>query len=541
MHDVPTGYPPVPMIRAALQGLGGLGLFLLGMVVMTEGLALLASGAVRGVLARQTRSTARGALAGALTTALVQSSSVTTVATVGFVGAGLLTFPNALGIVFGANAGTTVTGWIVATLGFKLDLGTIVPPVILAGVLLRLFGRGTPRSVGLALAGFGLVFLGIEVLKSGMAGLEGELTPADLPGESLGGRIALVGIGFAVTAVTQSSSAGVATAIAALHARTISFEQAGALVVGMDIGTTLTALVATIGATTAARRTGAAHVIYNVITGIGAFLLLPVYATILREWARAEPELALVGFHTAFNVLGVLLVLPVAGRFAHFIERLVPERGPRWTEALEPVLLSQPPLALHAVERALRERAAAAFAFVTTEASGDVPDRERALDRLEEALSEVRAYLDRVPVADRDSTDTRRRESAMHVVDHLRRMLHRCRAQRLERARRDEELEAWTARFVDALAAGEGAAEERLAALHRELDDAEQTFRARLLRRAAAEDLTVDEALRKLDDFRALRRLCHHGWRIAHHLARPTDATSLAAAAATPSDEFGTA
>jgi phosphate:Na+ symporter len=133
------------------------------MAVMTEGLGALAGDAVRAALMRFTRSPVSGAVTGVATTALLQSSSATTVAAVGFVGAGLIGFPDALGIIFGANIGTTVTGWLVALLGFKPQLGALASPLVFVGAVLRLFGRGRMASIGYALAGFGLIFVGITV------------------------------------------------------------------------------------------------------------------------------------------------------------------------------------------------------------------------------------------------------------------------------------------------------------------------------------------------------------------------------------------
>jgi len=157
-------------VTSLLQTLGGLGLFLFGMVVMTDALRVLAGASIRDALMRFTRSPLSGAITGAASTAILQSSSATTVAAVGFVGAGLMGFNSALGIVFGANVGTTLTGWIVMGLGFKLDLGALMLPIVLVGTLLRLFGRGRIANAGLAAAGFGVIFVGIEQMQLGMAG-----------------------------------------------------------------------------------------------------------------------------------------------------------------------------------------------------------------------------------------------------------------------------------------------------------------------------------------------------------------------------------
>jgi len=314
-----------------LQAIGGLGLFLLGMIIMTEGLRALAGDAIRAALMRFTSSPASGAMTGAVSTAILQSSSATTVAAVGFVGAGLMTFTSSLGIIFGANIGTTITGWMVALLGFKLKLGTVMLPLILLGAVLKLFASGKWAASGYTLAGFGLIFVGIGAMQDGMSGMQGLITPQTLPDDTWLGRIQIVMLGAVATIITQSSSAGVAATLTALHASAISFEQALALVIGMDIGTTITAVLATIGGTTAAKRTGISHLIYNLITGSGALLLITPYILVLLYFAptalAANAELSLVAFHTLFNILGLILILPFTSRFARFIERLVPEKG----------------------------------------------------------------------------------------------------------------------------------------------------------------------------------------------------------------------
>ena len=243
----------------ALQALGGLGLFLLGMIIMTDGLRTLGGDSMRAALMRFTHSPFTGAATGAISTAILQSSSATTVAAVGFVGAGLLTFPQSLGIIFGANLGTTITGWLVALLGLKLQLGELVLPLVFVGAILKLFARDKVSAVGYALAGFSLIFIGITQMQLGMSGMQGLITPDNLPEDTWLGRIQLVGLGVIATVITQSSSAGVAATLTVLYAGAIRFEQAAALVIGMDIGTTVTAAMAVIGGTIEARRTGLAH------------------------------------------------------------------------------------------------------------------------------------------------------------------------------------------------------------------------------------------------------------------------------------------
>jgi phosphate:Na+ symporter len=229
-----------------MQVLGGIGIFMIGMIVMTEGLRSLAGESISKALMRFTKTPASGALTGAVTTAILQSSSATTVAAVGFVGAGLLAFPEALGIVFGANIGTTITGWMVALLGLDLKLGTVILPFILLGAILKLFFRDKLAAIGYAIAGFGLIFVGIEWMQDAMSGMESVLLQKYLPESSFIGYIELLFMGIIVTMITQSSSAGVAATLTLLYSGLIEFDQAAALVIGMDVGTTFTAVMASV-------------------------------------------------------------------------------------------------------------------------------------------------------------------------------------------------------------------------------------------------------------------------------------------------------
>ena len=154
--------------ESIFQAIGGLGLFLIGIIILTNGLRDLAGDAMRSALMRFTHSPVSGALTGSITTAILQSSSATTVAAIGFVGAGLISFSESLGIIFGANIGTTVTGWIVVLLGFKLQIVNIMMLFVLLGALLRLFAKNRLATFGYTLAGFSIIFVGIAMMQQGM-------------------------------------------------------------------------------------------------------------------------------------------------------------------------------------------------------------------------------------------------------------------------------------------------------------------------------------------------------------------------------------
>jgi len=418
-------------ILTILNTFGGLGLFLLGMIIMTEGLRSLAGDAIRSALMHFTKSPLSGAVTGAVTTAILQSSSATTVAAVGFVGAGLMAFPEALGIIFGANIGTTITGWMVALLGFKFHLGTIVLPLILLGAILKLFFHDKIAAFGYALAGFGLIFVGITLLQEGMSGFEGIITPENLPSDSLMGRLKLVMLGIIATLITQSSSAGIAATLTALYGNAINFEQAAALVIGMDVGTTVTAAMASIGGSANVRRAGLSHVIYNLFTGVMALFLITPYVYI---WESISPdaliqnaEIALVAFHTSFNILGVLIALPFTHQFAYLMKKIIPSKKLKFAKKLDKRLLEEEPnLALEAARISIQDEFIALLQH-TNFILGDIQHGKKVnLALLQSALNKTQNYVDRINLKKEENTKWKQVISLMHILDHAQRLHERC-------------------------------------------------------------------------------------------------------------------
>lgn len=515
-----------------LRVAGGIGLFLLGMAQLTDGLRRLAGSALRRLLARFTRSPVSGAVAGAVATAVVQSSSATTVAAVGFVGAGLLTFPQALGVILGANVGSTMTGWLIAVVGFKLELGTVALPLVLAGALLALFGPGRLRPLGWALAGFSLLFIGIDLIQQGIAPLEGALTPADFPPDTLFGRLQLVLIGILITVVTQASSVGVATVLVALATGTITVPLAAAMVIGMDIGTTFKTVIAGLGGSAASRRTGYAHLIYNLLSAVVAFFLLDLYAMAVAAWfsgdAAGDAQIAVVAFHTGFNLLGLVLVLPVIGPFARLVIWLVPERGPALTRRLDDRLLADPGAAADAAAATVRAIADELFSILAAALAPQPWTHAQAtrLARVEEALEVTRQFLERLRTAPGDGGASVRHLAAMHALDHLIRLAGRCgQSERIAALQGEPRLRRLAGVLRSLALAEEGGvdlatAEPRLDRLRRMLRRQREGYRARTLLAAAQHRVDAETALLRLDGIRWLHRVSYHLWRIAHHLAR---------------------
>ncbi len=322
----PALEPTTPSSFEMFGGLlGGAGLFLLGMYMLTEGLKLAAGRALAGMLEHWTSTPVRGLGAGILITALVQSSTAVTVAGIGFVNAGLLSLKNALWVIFGSNVGTTMNAWLVAALGFGFKIDAFALPFVGIGAALMLAtAKVRPRALGQALAGFGVLFLGIDVLKDTFSafGAGIDLQQFIVPG--LPGWAMLVAIGTLITILLQASGAAIAIIITSAQTGLISTEAACAMVIGTNIGTTFTAVLSAIGATANARRLAAAHVFFNLITGAVALLLLPALIALLgalSSWfdQPATPAVMVAMFHTAFNLLGVALMVPSSRRLLDFL------------------------------------------------------------------------------------------------------------------------------------------------------------------------------------------------------------------------------
>lgn len=345
------------LLLTAGSAFGGLGLFLLAVRMITEGMKTAAGNALRDILGSWTSTPGRGVLAGLGITALVQSSSAVTVATIGFVNAGLLTLYQSLGVIYGANVGTTMTGWLVALVGFNFKLEAFALPLIGLGMALRVV-RGDSRlgALGEALAGFGLFFIGLDVLKGAFEGLSGLIHLNSAMVAGWWGLPLYVAIGFFMTLVTQSSSAAIAITLTAATGGVLSLAAAAAMVIGANVGTTSTAGLAVIGATPNAKRVAAAHLVFNLLTGVVALLLLPLMLWLVRVTGEVlglhdVPAVSLALFHTVFNLLGVAIMFPLSKRLSDWLagrfrsEEEIVSRP----KHLDPNVLVTPILALNAL------------------------------------------------------------------------------------------------------------------------------------------------------------------------------------------------
>lgn len=344
-------------LLTAGSALGGVGLFLLAVSMITDGLKTAAGNSLRGILGRWTSTTWRGVLAGLGMTALVQSSSAVTMATIGFVNAGLLPLYQALGVIYGANVGTTMTGWLVAAVGFDFKLELFALPLVGIGMALHVLGGDSRRAaIGQALAGFGLFFIGLGVLKDAFDGLAGSVQFHHGAGDAPWQLLLYVLAGFVMTLVTQASSAAIAITLTAATGGLLSLAAAAAMVIGANVGTTATAGLAVIGATPNAKRVAAAHLVFNLLTGGVALLLLPGMLWLVAVTGEAlglhnAPAVSLALFHTVFNVLGVAIMFPLSKRLSRWLAgrfRTGEEIASR-PRHLDPNVLVTPVLALNAL------------------------------------------------------------------------------------------------------------------------------------------------------------------------------------------------
>lgn len=387
---------------------GGIGLFLLGMKLMTDGLKVAAGMALRHILAQWTRTPMRGFLSGILITSLVQSSSAVTVAVIGFVNAGLLSLLQTIYVIYGTNIGTTMTSWLVALVGFKVNVLALALPLIGLGMGVRVFSGASRRgALGEAIAGFGLFFLGIGILKDTFVDVGTGLSLQDYPVDGMG-LLLFTGVGFLLTLMMQSSSAALAVTLTAAAGGLIPIGAAAAVVIGANVGTTSTAALAVLGATANAQRVAAAHVMFNLLTGLVALLLLsPLLSLIvmLRGVFGLGDSIttSLAMFHTLFNILGVLMLWFVTPRLVQWLERRL--RGAE-VDVGRPVYLDNnvvgtPALALNALVMELQRMGDFASkmlsdAFSTERHTGAQLHKERAvMERLVEAVNEFSLTLQR--------------------------------------------------------------------------------------------------------------------------------------------------
>lgn len=574
-------------MSTTISVLGGVGLFLLGMSVMTTGLKALAGSGLRTTLGKMAATPLSGAFWGALVTLIVQSSSATTMTTIGLVSAGLLTFAQGLALVFGANVGTTGTGWLIALIGVRVSLTAYALPMIFAGALIMLLARGRASAAGASVAGFALVLYGLTTLQQGMSGLAERMHPSDFPtvfGQgvpwwtSLFGILTLILIGLVMTALMQSSTAAIAVTLSAHFAGAIALDQACALIIGQNIGTATSSALAAIGASFTAKRLALAYILFKLIAALLALALFPFTIPLLvRASHSVDGVTLLAAYHTAYNVVGVAVLLPLINRFTQFVERILPERGSPLTRSLDRAALETPLAAEEAVRRTVArslaticEAVGAALTWTKAAPFGPAKKDAGTITEAGDALRQAQEFISEVSGPPASPKEEARLTSTMHSLDHATRLAEVAN-EKSEFASlansgpedvRAAELCAEAMRHaaligekvgtlpltpdeatpVEPLEASEQIAtnestEQALAQLEhcaKSLSNLQQTHRKATFSSVAAGSLDADEALARVDNVRRLESLARHAWRSAAHLIGITDAANSDATPAPP-------
>jgi phosphate:Na+ symporter len=319
-------------ISSVFNIVGSLGLFLFGMKVMSDGIQQTAGERLQRVLAFMTGNRIAGVLTGFAVTAIIQSSSATTVMVVSFVNAGLLTLKQAIGVIMGANIGTTVTAWIVSLVGFSFKISAFALPAVGIGFLLTVI-KWKHKDVGTVFLGFGLLFMGLDFLTNSMPALSVEQLDSITSISNYGflSILLAVGIGMGVTLLIHSSSASTAIIITMGFQGLISYEFAAGMILGANIGTTIDAALAAIGTKTAAQRAALVHVLFNVLGTVWALVFFHPLMRLVDGITPGVPASAaltthLAMLHTVFNLINTLLFLPFVDLFARAVSLLIKDK-----------------------------------------------------------------------------------------------------------------------------------------------------------------------------------------------------------------------
>ena len=357
-----------------LNLLGALGLFLYGMKVMSDALMSLAGHRMRTLMVKLTSNRFKGVLTGLGITGLIQSSSATTLMVVSFVNAQLLSLTEAIGVIMGANIGTTLTAWLITILGFKVKMSAVAIPLMIVGFVFYIKKAKKQHYIGKFIVGFALLFIGLQFMKDTVPNLE--QNPAifaffqSTSNTGFGGILLFVLIGTLLTLILQSSSATMALTLVAAAQGLLSFEAAAAIVLGENIGTTITANMAALIAGTQAKRTAAAHFLFNIIGVIWVLIIFYAFLgfvdTLAGYFQGAKPmenpsdiPVGLSIFHTTFNIINTCLLLGFVTVIAKLVTRLIPEKPEAVIEFskpkfLKPNFLKYPETAIHVLLRECR-------------------------------------------------------------------------------------------------------------------------------------------------------------------------------------------
>jgi phosphate:Na+ symporter len=322
----------------------GVSIFLFGMLFLEEGFKAFTGGVLEKLLQKTTDKTWKSLLFGVISTSIMQSSSLVSVITISFISAGLVTLVGGIGIIFGANIGTTTGAWLVAAFGLKVKISAYAMPMLVFGIVLSFQKSKYLKGIGSVLAGLGFLFLGIHYMKEGFEAFKGSFDLASLAVAGYPGLFLFAGIGAAATVVMQSSHATLVLILTALAAGQITYENGLALAIGANVGTTITAIIGALSANVQGKRLAGAHLIFNVVTGVIAIAFISqfVWAVDIISnsvgIAKDNYTMKLAVFHTLFNLTGVIVMVPLIGRLADYLYKVLPERE---KDLAQPLYLSE--------------------------------------------------------------------------------------------------------------------------------------------------------------------------------------------------------
>lgn len=383
----------------------GVAILLFGMIMLEDGFDAFAEGPLQKLLRKATNKLYKSLGLGFLVTSILQSSSLISVITISFLSAGLIELYAGIGIIFGANIGTTTTAWLVALFGLKIKISALAMPMLAFGVLFVFQKSKNLKGIGYVLAGLGFFFLGINFMKQGFDIYQDSINLADYSMSGFWGLIVYTLIGILITLILQSSSAAMALFLTALAVGQITYDNSLALAIGANIGTTITAILGALSSNTAGKRLAGAHLIFNLVTAIIALVFISQlgqlvnYVSNITGIAPDNYTLKLALFHSIFNVIGVLVMIPfikVLVRFLNrfFIEKDISEVNIEYPVYLNESVLAYPQSALRALldeskrlfEKSTFKIVAHGLNLHTTDLKGD--------DKIKEVVKKSQEELD---------------------------------------------------------------------------------------------------------------------------------------------------
>lgn len=447
------GEMPVPWgILKILIIVGSLGFFIYGMKIMSEGIQKAAGNKLRQILGAMTSNRFKGVFTGFVTTSLVQSSSATTVMVVSFVNAGLLTLVQAVGVIMGANIGTTLTAWLISVFGFKVDIAGFALPLIAIGVLLLFTNKNRLKSWGEVFIGFAILFMGLEFLKGSVPDLKSNPEALEfikhISGSGMHHLLIAILIGTIVTVVVQSSSAAMAITIVLCKLGYIPFEMACGMVLGENIGTTITANAAAIVANVHAKRAARAHFIFNTFGVVWMIFAFDLFIYSIDNYMVQSGEgsplqiqearpVALAIFHTSFNIINLLLMVWFIPHIVKIVIRMVPSKGGLDQEFhldyIQSGLMSTPELSILEAKKEIAKfgKITSRMSTFTQEIMVEIDKKkkdklykrirkyEEITDRVE---VEVGRYLEKVSEGDMSNATSLRVRSMLSIINDLERI-----------------------------------------------------------------------------------------------------------------------